>query len=102
MFGGNAESTPVTSFSLDLEHQRKEAVNEFFDGYVQGSKILTGGEYLNLFQIGANAGFSDAELKTYLKEHNIKVKSALPSTELSPSMSYDTPDNGKQFPNRKQ
>jgi hypothetical protein len=91
----NNEALNAARFELGLERDRKEDINEFFDGYTQGVKILTGKEYLSLFEIGMNAGFTDKEFKTYLEEHGISVKSALPPTEDSSAVSFDTPDNGK-------
>ena len=61
----------------------------------QDMKILSGGEYLELFHKGMDAGFTDSEFKLFLKERGIEVRSSLPATEESPTVSIHTPDNGK-------
>jgi hypothetical protein len=77
-FGWSSDDGKVQDallFEERRELDRLQSINEFFDGYLQDRKSLTGKEFGSLWELGSTAGFTDAEFKHYLKEHNVRIDS---------------------------
>jgi hypothetical protein len=94
MNGSNPGGVPQMNLGFDAP--------TFFDNLVpKGISEITGPQMIDLFKAGTAAGFSDKDLKDYLKLRGIRIRGNNEPDEASENIEYKTFGTGFDTPQNK-